>query len=99
MSDDPILGELVVDKIGPLQERVDAMQAQIDTGVPRCFTECRVVRDRNRVEEQRDKCKLRITKLEEDLAKAQKALDDELAVLQRHEDKLQKLNTKIEELS
>ncbi|CAK0894743.1 unnamed protein product [Prorocentrum cordatum] len=79
--------------------RVDAMQAQIDTGVPRCFTECRVVRDRNRVEEQRDKCKLRITKLEEDLAKAQKALDDELAVLQRHEDKLQKLNTKIEELS
>ena len=75
------------------------MQAQVESGVPRCFTECKAVRERNKCTEQRDKCKLRVAKLEEDLGKAQKALDDEKAVLQRHEERLKRLNAKVAEMA
>ncbi|CAK0805345.1 unnamed protein product, partial [Prorocentrum cordatum] len=99
LAEDPVMEDSLKPQVEALQERVDQAQAKVETKVPRCFTECRVVRDRKRVVEQRDKCKGRVEELEAEVAKTQEKLQTERSNLERYEQKLDTLNKRISELS
>ncbi|CAK0910185.1 unnamed protein product, partial [Prorocentrum cordatum] len=99
LAEDSVMEDSLKPQVEALQERVDQAQAKLETKVPRCFTECRVVRDRKRVVEQRGKCKGRVEELEAEVAKAQEKLQTERSNLERYEQKLDPLNQRISELS
>ncbi|CAK0864952.1 unnamed protein product, partial [Prorocentrum cordatum] len=100
-AEDPDLAKHVQGNIDIVQEEVDELQAAVDNGsdIPRCFSECKLVRERNKTQAQRERTQERVEKLEEEIKEAQEKLEKEKALLARQDEKLQKQNARIEELS
>ena len=100
-AEDPDLEPHVAGNITAVQKEVDELQAAVDAGsdVPRCFSECKLVRERNKTQGERDRTKERVEKQQQEIKEAQEKLDKEQALLARQEDRLQKQNARIEELS
>ncbi|CAK0788277.1 unnamed protein product [Prorocentrum cordatum] len=99
LAEDPFLEESLQPQVAQLEDKLAAEQASLETGVPRCFTECRVVRDRNRVAEQKNKCQQRIDALQEQRDALDEKLADEKSKLGKFDSKLETLDKKIKELS
>ncbi|CAK0818215.1 unnamed protein product [Prorocentrum cordatum] len=98
---DPDLAPHVQGIISILHKEVDELQAAVETGsdVPCRFSECKLVRERNKTQGQRDRTKERVEKQELEIMQAQEKLDKDSALLARQEEKLQKQSTRIEEFS
>eukprot|EP00959_Pyramimonas_sp_CCMP1952_P244687 5114669-Pyramimonas_sp.AAC.1 len=86
-------------QVAQLDDKLAAEQAALETGVPRCFAECREVRDRNRVAEQKNKCQQRIEALQEQREALDEKLADERSKLGKFDTKLETLDKKIKELA
>ncbi|CAK0816300.1 unnamed protein product, partial [Prorocentrum cordatum] len=99
LAEDPFLEESLQPQVAQLEDKLAAEQASLETGVPRCFTECRVVRDRNRVAEQKNKSQQRIDALQEQRDALEEKLAEEKSKLGKFDSKLETLDNKIKELS
>ncbi|CAK0899811.1 unnamed protein product [Prorocentrum cordatum] len=99
LAEDPFLEESLQPQVAQLEDELAAEQAALETGVPRCFTECRVVRDRNSVAEQKNKCQQRIDALQEQRDALDEKLADERSKLGKFDTKLETLDKKIKELA
>ncbi|CAK0860301.1 unnamed protein product, partial [Prorocentrum cordatum] len=91
LAEDPFLEESLQPQVAQLEDKLAAEQASLETGVPRCFTECTVVRDR--------KCQQRIDALKEQRDALDEKLADEQSKLDKFGSKLETLDKKIKELS
>ncbi|CAK0849898.1 unnamed protein product, partial [Prorocentrum cordatum] len=100
-TQDPDLAKHVQGNIDIVQKEVDELQAAVDNGsdIPRCFSECKLVRERNKTQAQRERTQERVEKLEEEIKEAQEKLEKEKALLARQDEKLQKQRARVEELS
>ncbi|CAK0834136.1 unnamed protein product, partial [Prorocentrum cordatum] len=79
-------------QVGQLQETVDA-----DSEVPRCFSERRVVRDRNKRGRVRDRAEERVEKQEKEVIEAPETLKKDRAALARHGGTPGKLEQRIDD--
>ncbi|CAK0810705.1 unnamed protein product [Prorocentrum cordatum] len=98
---DPDLAPHAQGIISTLQKEVGDWQAAVEAGsdAPRCFSERKLARERNKTQGQRDRTRERVEKQELEIMEAQGKLDNDIALLARQEEKPQKHNTRIEELS
>ncbi|CAK0823664.1 unnamed protein product, partial [Prorocentrum cordatum] len=99
LAEDPFLEESLQPQVAQLGDKLAAEQAALETGVPRCFTECRVVRNRKRVAEQKNKCQQRTGALQEQRDALDEKLADERSKLGKFDTKLETLDNKIQELA
>ena len=74
-----------------MQSEIDKLQAQKDSTVPRCFTECSITR---RLRQERGKQ----TRAEESLASLKKQRDDLAEKITAEEDRVQKIKEQISSL-
>ncbi|CAK0865267.1 unnamed protein product, partial [Prorocentrum cordatum] len=100
-AEGPDLAKHVQGNIDVVQKEVDDLQAAVDSGsdIPRCFSECELVRERNKTQAQRERTQERVEKLEQNIQEAQEKLDRENALLASQDETLQKQSARIEELS
>ena len=99
IAEDPLTAGTVAESVAKLESQVAEAQAECDQHVPRCFTECRVVRDKNRMAEQKEKCANRLAAYKTELAAKQQQVSEEEAKLERLTKKLDELKSRIENLA